>query len=98
MTDGSRKSDLTTNPFFPDWYLWFLDTIVFKYPSVLKGPFIKVAQFHRSGKRIKCILAIWQHLSLLIIRQYKGKSYSILIEWLVRSLQSQRCNGKNISL
>ena len=36
--------------------------------------------------------------SLLIIRQYKGKNYSILIEWLARSLQSRRCNDKNISL
>lgn len=44
MTDGSRQSDLTTKLLFLDWYLWFFDTIVFKYPSVLEGPFIKVAQ------------------------------------------------------
>jgi hypothetical protein len=58
MTDESRQSDLTTNLVILDWYLWFLDIIVFKYPSVLEGPFFKVAQYHRSSKRIKGILAI----------------------------------------
>ncbi|CAN5857863.1 hypothetical protein BH23THE1_BH23THE1_08760 [soil metagenome] len=46
MTDGSRQNDLTTSLFFLDWFLWFLDTLVSKYLSVLEDLFIKVVEAH----------------------------------------------------
>ena len=37
---------------------------------------------HRKSNHI---FTIWQHLSLLTIRQYEGKSYRMFTEWLVEA-------------
>ena len=37
---------------------------------------------HRKSNHI---FTVWQHLSLLVIRQYEGKSYRLFTEWLVEA-------------
>jgi hypothetical protein len=36
-------------------------------------------------ERVNHIFTVWQHLSLLVIRQYEGKSYRLFTEWLVEA-------------
>ena len=37
---------------------------------------------HRKGNHI---FTVWQHIVLLVIRQYEGKSYRMFSEWLVEA-------------
>jgi hypothetical protein len=38
--------------------------------------------FHRKSNHI---FTVWQHMVLLAIRQYEGKSYRVFVEWLVEA-------------
>ncbi|MBV9178021.1 MAG: IS5 family transposase [Nitrososphaeraceae archaeon] len=48
---------------------------------VLKNARIPLFLFKKSNH----IFTVWQHLILLVIRQYEGKSYRMFVEWLVEA-------------
>ena len=31
------------------------------------------------------VFSLWQHIVLLTVRQYEGKSYRVFVEWLVEA-------------
>jgi hypothetical protein len=37
---------------------------------------------HRKSNHI---FTVWQHMVLLVIRQYEGKSYRLFVDWLVEA-------------
>jgi hypothetical protein len=48
---------------------------------VLKNARIPLFLFKKSSH----IFTVWQHLILLVIRQYEGKNYRMFVEWLVEA-------------
>jgi hypothetical protein len=48
---------------------------------VLKSARIPLFLFRKSNH----IFTVWQHLILLVIRQYEGKSYRMFCEWLIEA-------------
>ena len=38
-----------------------------------------------SNRKSNHIFTIWQHIVLIAIRQYEGKSYRMFVEWLIKT-------------
>src|SRR5205085_4287033 len=36
-------------------------------------------------KKSNHIFTVWQHIVLLVLRQYEGKSYRMFVEWLIEA-------------
>ena len=55
----------------------------------LAGPMFRVLKHARiplfSNRKSNHIFTIWQHIVLIAIRQYEGKSYRMFVEWLIEA-------------
>jgi hypothetical protein len=54
----------------------------------VSGEGIKICQTCSNHRKSPHIFTIWQQLSLITFRQYKGKSYRMFMEWFGKSLLS----------